>query len=246
MIAEYTQIGSIKRLETSTDFGLFNLQTQANLTPDRAVVTARNMEICQLSGMQQLSTYDLSVNFVSGGSYLLKFWSQSSNLGKIKSLATIFGQLITGNRNAIQDAVMPKIFDNAGQEVGEVGYVPIPDDNVNSYDSWWLQLRGQKIDCYVVGIDHTIHLCMYDSTGEMIATVEKTIPVKHRKSQYLMFISRDDLAQAVIVMTAILHHQLYFKLDMQGAGLQAYSSSIFQGKHHDKYRPDFVERFKAM
>lgn len=244
MIAEYIKLEWDKKLSTGLSVGGFELQARATIVPYRATVIARNAEICQLDGVQQSDTYDLSVAFAGGESYLLKFWQQSTNLGTVKSIAKLIGQAASGDANAVQDIMLPKIFDSTGREVGEVRYITVP-NGIQSYDSWYLEFRGQKLDCYVVGAGRGIYFCMYDAQGNMVATVEKRTPVKNGKSRYVMYIARDDLIQAIVVMTAILHQQLYDNADLQGLGSQSYRLKSFQDGLKDKYHPEFIEQIKS-
>ncbi len=243
MIAEYIKLEWDQKRNTSIGIGALEVKARATIVPYRATVVARNAEVCRLDGVAQADTYDLSVAFANGESYLIKFWQQSTNLGTIKSLAKMAGNFVKGEGWGALDEMAPKIVNSNGVEAGNV-QVPVIDDGIESYTYWSLQLGAKKLNCYIVGEGKSIYFCMYDVNQTMVATVEKRTPVKNGKSRYVMYIAQDDWLQPVVVMTSILHQQIYDEDDVQGLGSRSYRLDTFQKGLKDKFQPEFIEQIK--
>lgn len=244
MIAEYIKLEWDKKRGANLSVGNLEVRANATVIPYRATVIARNAEVCQLNGMQQSDTYDLSVAFVGGESYLLKFWQQSTNLGTLKSFAKMVGGVIEGRGAAAFDNLIPKIIDDSGTEVGNI-HVPVVKNGMGSFTYWQLELQDKKLDTYIVGVDKSIYFCMYDANQNMVATVEKRTPVKNGKSRYTMYIAEDNWLRPVVLMTSILHQQIYDEEDLQGLGSQSHRMTTIQSGLKDKYRPDFIAQIRS-
>ena len=242
MIAEYIKLEWDKKHEAHIDLGLpIDLQARATVIPYKATVVARNTEICQLDGMAQADTYDMSIAFNNGQSYMMKFWQQSTNLGTIKSLADIAGKMISGDKDAM-GAMMPRVYDAAGNMVGEIRFVTMDGKGLQSYYAYRLIMSGKVLDSYIVGVDRKTYFCMYDDAGQMVATVNKVLPVRNGKARYTMYIEYDEWAQMVIMMTEAVHHREYEGESKQGLGGWSENRISFQKGLKEKYQPDFINR----
>ena len=243
MIAEYIKLEWDTKKSTSIELGPIDLQARATIVPSRATVIAHNAEICQFDGTLQADTYDLSIAFADGESYLAKFWQQSTNLGTIKSLVDIAGKAIKGED--VSQAIMPKVYDVAGAQIGELSYMTTQQPGSQSYRSYRLTMSNVTLDCYIVGVDHQTYFCMYDQTGTMVATVTKTLPVRNGKSRYTMYVASDEWCKAVIVATALIHQLEYDERDGQGLGGKSEHLITTQDGLRDKYQPDFITKVKS-
>ena len=244
MIAEYIKLEWDKKYHSTIDLGIFDIQASATVVPYKATVIARNTEICQLDGMAQADTYDLSIAFGNGESYLVKFWQQSTNLGTIKSLIGIAGKMIAGDEDA-KNAVMPKIYDANGNMIGGVSFMPVHEGGVQSYYFYRLEIMGRILDTYIVGMDHKVYFCMYEQNNRMVATVNKVLPVRNGKARYTMHIGNDEDVQVVTTMTAILHQLIYENQDKQSLGISSENLISPQRGLREKYQPGFVEKVIA-
>lgn len=170
-----------------------------------------------------------------------KFWQQSTNLGTIKSLMDIAGKAIRGDEGA-KGAMMPKIYDAAGNLVGDVRWIEVRQEGLQSYYHYHLTVSGKVLDSYIVGAEHKTYFCMYDEKGQMVATVNRVLPVHNGKSRYTMYIENDSWAQMVVIMTAAIHQLEYEIEEHQSLGRQGENLISFQKELKGKYQPDFVDR----
>jgi len=242
MIAEYIKLEWDKQKSTAIDLGIIDIQARATVIPYRGAVIARNTEICQLDGMAQADTYDISVAFGNGQSYMLKFWQQSTNLGTIKSIAKMAGKALK-DENDVFGEMLPKIYDAQGNLVGEMQYIPVQQPGLQSYHSNRMILGNKIIDCYEVGVERKIYFCMYDQAGKMVATVDKMMPVKNGKSRYTMYIDGDEWCQMVVMMTICMYQQYYEMDEAQGLNSSSNRLKTFQKGLQDKYQPGFIGWF---
>lgn len=244
MIAEYITLEWNTQASKDVDLGPIDLQACATVIPYQGTVIARNAEVCQLNGMTQADSYDLSVAFADGESYMMKFWQQSTNLGTIKSVVGMIGKMAKdGVMNALQDTMLPKVFDANGQPIGEFKYLTVSRKGPQSYYYYQLHFQEIMLDCYTVGVDKGIYSCLYDQTGTLVAIISKNVLVKHGKSRYTMYLSSDEWLRPVTIMTAFLDQ--YPNDGGQHIARKGYKLNTFQKGLLDKYQPDFIEKIKA-
>lgn len=245
MICELIKIERDVRRNSGISINGFEYNTSTTVVPYQATMIARNSEVCQLDGRLNRDTFDLSIAFANN-SYLVKFWEQDSNIGTLKSVVSMVGKMVAEkSADAMYDTMLPKIFDANGNQVGELQYIPVKQENIQSYFYYVLQLNGVSLKCYIVGEKDGIYFCMYNSNEQMVATVSKNLHSKNGKSRYTMYIVSDDWFQYVAVMTSIIHKLCYEAEDIDHLGSQNYKLNTFQNGLLGKYDPNFIPQIVA-
>ena len=244
MIAEYVKLEWDKKHNADIHLGLLDFRAKVTVVPYKATVIARNTEICEMDGMAQADTYDMSIAFKNGQSYMIKFWQQSTNLGLIKGLIDVASKAIKGDEDA-RGAIMPKIYDAAGNQVGDIRFMSINREGLQSYYGYRLTLSGKVLDGYIIGVDHHTYFCMYDEVGQMVATADKVLPVVNGKARYTIYVEDDSWMPMAIMMTAFIHQHEYERENKQGLGSTSENLISFQKELKDKFQPDFIDRIRS-
>lgn len=240
MIAEYIKMEWDTKLGLNADINGIGIQAKTTVIPYKSTVIARNQEICQITGRLNSESYDLSVNFSNNESYVVKFWEQSTNLGTIGSIASMVGKMVKEKSvDALYETMLPKIFDVAGNQVGDFQFVAVKQEGVQSYNYNKLVMNGVTLNCYEVGHDKEIDMCIYNEENQMVAMISKRMPVINGKSRYTMYMVSDEWCKYVVLLCTIMHHSRYDENDFQGLGIQSDKINTFQEELKEKYDPNF-------
>ncbi len=240
MIAEYIKMEWDTKAGLNADLGGLGLQAKTTVIPYRSTVIARNQEICNITGRLNKDSYDLSVNFANNENYVVKFWEQNTNFGTIESVISMVGQMVKEkSTDALYETMLPKIFDAAGNQVGEIQYIPVKQEGLQSYCYNKLVMNGVELNCYEVGHNKEIDMCIYNNSNQMVAMISKRMPVINGKSRYTMYMVSDEWAKYVVLLCTIMHHSGYDENDFQGLGVQSDKINTFQTGLKEKYDPNF-------
>lgn len=242
MIGEYIKLQWDVRKEQGISVGGFDYTVNTSILPYKATMIARNCEVCQLDGRQSRDTFDLSVAFSNNESYLIKFWEQSSNVGTIKSVATMVGTMIKEkSTDAMYNTMLPKIFDSNGNQIGEIQYIPVKQSGLQSYNYNKLILNGVELSYYTVGVKREIYYCMYNSNNQMIATVRKGKKIKNGQTRYTMYVVSDEWFKYVALVTSVIAQNE----DTDGLGSSSEVLNTFQKELLARYNPNFIPQIVA-
>lgn len=242
MIGEYIKLQWDVKKEQGISINGFEYTKKVSILPYKATMVARNYEVCQIDGRQSNDTFDLSVAFGNNESYLIKFWEQSSNIGTLKSVATMVGTMIKEkSTDAMYETMLPKIFDANGNQVGELQYIPVKQQGLQSYNYNKLVLNGVELSYYTVGIKRQIYYCMYNSNNQMVATVCKRMKVVNGQSRYTMYVVSDEWFKYVALATSIIAQME----DTEGMGTAHDNLNTFQKELLARYNPNFIPQVVA-
>lgn len=242
MIAEYIKMEWDSKFKVGVSVNNVEFHARKTIIPYRSLVIAKNQELCKISGNLNKDSYDLSVQFSNNTNYTIKFWDQSSNIGTIKSVTSMIGNMISEkSTDALYDTMLPKIYDENNNQIGEIKYEAVKKEGLQSYHYYKLILNGITLKCYEVGHEKEIDFCIYNEQDQMIATISKRMPVKNGKSRYTMYMINESWNQYIVLLCTIMHHMNYDENDFQKLGIQSNKLNTFQTELKEKYNPEFKQ-----
>lgn len=244
MIAELIKMETDLNYKTGLEVNNVGYTRKSTIIPFKANIIARNNIVCNMEGRQSKETYDITTSF-SNNYYKISFWEQASNVGTISSIAGMVGTMIKEKSfDALQDTMLPKIYDANGNQVGKMEYMTVKGELLQSYAYYKLSLRDIELNCYVVGHGREeIFFVMYDREDRIVATVSKRMTVKHAKSRYTLYVENDEWFEPAAISTIILQQMLYDAMeeDKGGYGTRTHALNTHQKELLDKYDPNFID-----
>lgn len=242
MIGEFIKTESDLNLKTNMGVNDINYQRKTTMIPFKACIIAKNNVVCELEGKQQTQTYDITTNFYNDY-YKISFWEQKSNIGTISSVVDMVGTMIKDKSiEALGETMLPKIYDNNGNQVGKIEYVPVKKEKMQSYYYYKLYLNDIELKCYIIGHGkEEILFVMYDKNENIVATVSKRMKVKNAKARYTMYIEDESWFKYVAIATISIHQMVYDNEEEKiTLGSQGHSLNTYQKELLDKYDPNFI------
>lgn len=247
MIAELIKIESDLNFKVGVGVNNIDYKRKMTVVPFKGCVVAKNQLVCNMEGKQQKESYDIVVNF-KNNNYKISFWEQASNVKTISSIADMVGKMIKDKSiDAMSQTILPKIYDVSENQIGNVEYVSVKGEKLQSYYYYKISLNNMELKCYEVGFGSKgIFFIMYDMQDNLVAEVSKRMKVKNGKSSYTLYIKNEEWFEIVSLTTIILHQTIFDKEeDNFGLGSQGYALNTFQQELKNKYSQNFIDAIIA-
>lgn len=189
MICEFIKTESNLKANVGVNINNMEYQKKFNMIPFKACIIARNNIVCDIEGSQKSSSYDINASFYNEV-YRISFWKQSSNIETMASSINMISNMLKGDAsNVLQQTILPKIYDANGNQIGEMQYISVNREKMQSYYYYNLVLNNVELKCYVIGHgSKEIFFVMYDKNENIVATVSKRMNVKNAKARYTIYI----------------------------------------------------------
>lgn len=239
MICEFIKMKQEGRLEVGLNVNNISYKENRTFSPSKAMVIARNQNICNISGVLGKENYEVTINFPNTtNSYLIKYYDPSSNsIEKIKSVFNLVSNVVKEKSlTGAKEVLLPKICDFSGNEIGKVEVI-----KEENYDYDRITIKGVELNCYLVGHGKKgIYICVYNNQSQLVAIVSKKMKVRNGRSQYTMYMVSDEWCEYITIVTDIIHQMYYEEDDQNSATFVGNCLNTWQKGLLSKYDANFI------
>lgn len=241
MIGEFIELQNEIEMNSGVSISSkIGFDSKKTLSGYKAVVIARNSEICKLEGRIDKRNYETTVNF-SDDTYIIKSFDQSNTLETIKATVNVTKDALKNSLASVPTELLPKIYNKTGELIGQYEVLS-SGDGVDAYFYHKYTING--VILYAYELSHSaddLLYCVYNEQDQMVATISKNMHVSHGHARYTIYSCNEEWFKYAILITVCWAIK-YTNEDGSAGSHVTHAPLLVPVKLLEKYNPTFIEQ----
>jgi hypothetical protein len=243
-IGKYITLKHEETITTTDGVNGINVSETRQLRPFEAVIVSENNRACEIKGVRQKHTLDISVSFPEV-TEVVKFYQPNDTISEIKDAATVLVNAFKKKSalSAFETVLLPKIYDSNDNLIGTFENYFVDNGNpTQSYNVLKLNYKGRDYVIYnpPSKMQENASWVVYENNEKIVAEIivdrHKGMSSNRDLKKYDIYVENDEYFNLACILTVVW---------MKKTGeeeLQNQRTSLIDLK--EKYSQEFVDNIR--